>query len=89
MLHEHEDFEVEMDRAVLSAPECACGHAHADRARIGYRTMQTQIVVGGNQAVERNLVISYEAPARPYPTTVTATDASGNQSEGIPHRSLL
>ena len=48
-------------------------------ARIGYRTMQAEIVVAGNQTVEQNFVISYEAPAQPYPTTGTATDAPGNQ----------
>ncbi len=36
-------------------------------ARIGYRTMQAQIVVAANQTVEQNFAISYEAPAQPNP----------------------
>jgi hypothetical protein len=36
--------------------------------RIGFRLMQVQIVVAGNQTVEQNFAISYEAPAQPYPT---------------------
>ena len=36
-------------------------------SRIGYRTMQAQIVVAANQTVVQNFAMSYEAPAQPNP----------------------
>ncbi len=36
-------------------------------ARVGYQTLQAQIVVTDKQSVEQNFAISLEARARPYP----------------------